>query len=677
MSAISLVPLRFLRFFARWQEIVATQDGLLISTFKHRTSLDWQQIDEPPRLDGFMPWNTVKVVSSNHSHFFSLLGRSAPEFVKHCQEQWAKHHGARLCLFAQKVEQLLKQRYLCQALLSEIQTHSRTLLAPWQEWYADELLSPEVFKALATLQEVVNWSENDVEEFKRAFEQHQLAEHKHFFDTIESSALTLNQRLACIKQEKNQLLLAAAGSGKTSVMVARAGYLIKANYTQANQILLLAYGNEAATEMQQRLTKRDITQAIRAQTFHSLGMQIITKVEGKQPDISLLATDSKTLHEFTFNTLRTLSQEPNFESALLKFISRNAYFFSEHRSVSTKTAAELFSLPMAKRLAKTFSELLIALKEFGLTESVEKLKIAHQADLDLLMPLFSEYQMELKEQGKIDFTDMIARATRYVEKGQFVPNWTHILVDEFQDISRSRVKLLRALQTQCKNSSLFAVGDDWQAIYRFSGADVSLTTHFSEYFAPALISVLDTTFRFHQNLVDVSSQFITKNPLQCTKSLKAFRAEPHPAFTTVKYDGESIDGYANVLQILQTLGQQNNGKPVNVLIMARFSRDLPPAHMLKQWQERFDGIACKAMTVHAAKGKEADYAIVLGLRDGASGFPCKRATLPILEALLPNQEAYPFAEERRLFYVALTRAKRHVYLLCSKTHPSEFVDELS
>lgn len=677
MSAVSVAPLKFLRFFARWQELVATPDGLLISAFNRRTSLSWQQIDVPPKLDGCMPWNSVNVVSSKQTQSFSLLGRSAPEFVKQCQALWAKHHSARLCLFAQKVELMLRQRYLCQSLLSEIQTHSRLLLTPWLGWSSDASLNPDVAKALATLQEIVNWTQNDIEEFRRAFEQYHLAEYKPFFDTIESSPLTLNQRLACIKQEKNQLLLAAAGSGKTSVMVARAGYLIKADYAHANQILLLAYGNEAAAEMQHRLGKAAITQAIRAQTFHSLGMQIIAKVEGKRPTISLLATDQKAFQEYTTNTLKELCREAYFESALLKFASRNTLYLREYRSHSAKSAEELLSMPIAQSLTKVLCDLLVAFKEFGLTEPLDKLKITHQADLEILVPLFSEYQMELKERGEIDFTDMIARAIEYVEKGQFIPNWTHILVDEFQDISRSRVKLLRVLQAQCKNSSLFAVGDDWQAIYRFSGADVSLTTQFSKRFLPSDISVLDTTFRFHQNLVNVSSQFITKNPQQCSKSLNAFNTDAQPAYTAIAYDGEIIDGYANILQIVQTLSEQHGNKVIRVLIMARFSRDLPPADMLKQWQSRFDGVEFKAMTVHAAKGKEADYAIVLGLRAGLSGFPCQRATLPLLEALLPSLEAYPFAEERRLFYVALTRAKRHVYLLYSKTNPSEFVEELN
>lgn len=677
VSAVSLVPLKLLSFFARWQKLVATQDGLLIASSKKHASLSWEQVDVPPKLVGLMPWNTVKVVSQKHNRFFNLLGRSARPFVTQCQLLWAEHHGARVCLFAAKVEKALSERYLSLSLLADIQSRSKLLLEPWQGWWSQAPLHDNVKNALQTLQEIQNWSQSDIQQFRAAFEQHQLERFKTYFDTIEKQPLTLSQRLACIKQEQNQLLLAAAGSGKTSVMVARAGYLIKTGYAKANQILLLAYGNDAAVELQQRLNKSELTAGVRAQTFHSLGLQIINKVEGKSPAISPLATQFSQLQVFIRQTLITLSEDKQYELALLKFVSRNASYLGEHRFSMVQTVQELFTLPVAKRVVKLLCELLSAFKEFGLTESLDKLKLTHHLDLEVLMPVFAEYQMELKQQGNIDFTDMIALAIQYVDKGKFVPSWTNILVDEFQDISRARVKLLKLLQARGKQSSIFAVGDDWQSIYRFSGSDVSLTTHFSEHFNPSDISVLDTTFRFHKNLLNVSSRFITQNPLQCIKSVTANAQDDLPAYSKIGYEGECVDGYASILQILQMLNSSSHDSKISVLISARFSRDLPPIDMLKQWQGRFRGLDIQAMTVHASKGKEADYAIVVGLRSGRSGFPCNRTTLPLLDALLPIVESYDYAEERRLFYVALTRAKRHVYLLFSKSSPSEFVEELS
>lgn len=677
VSAVSLVPIKFLSFFARWQELVATQDGLLIASSKKHASLSWEQVDVPPKLVGLMPWNTVKVVSQKHNRFFNLLGRSAHPFVTQCQLLWAEHHGSRVCLFASKVEKVLSERYLSLSLLADIQSRSRLLLEPWQGWWSQAPLHDNVKSALQTLQEIQNWSQSDIQQFRAAFEEHQLHQYKDYFDCIEKLPLTLNQRLACIRQEQNQLLLAAAGSGKTSVIVARTGYLVQAGYAQANQILLLAYGNDAATELQQRLNKSELTAAVRAQTFHSLGLQIISKVEGKVPVISPMATQLSQLHAFTKMTLESLCKDNQFAASLLAFAFRHASFLGDSRPVLIQSTQELFTQPIAKRLIKLFSELLTVFKEFGLTESLDKLKLNHNRDLEVLLPLFAEYQMELKQQGHIDFTDMIARAIQYVDKGQFVPNWTHMLVDEFQDISRPRAKLLKLLQARGKHCSMFAVGDDWQAIYRFSGSDVSLTTHFSDYFSPSEISVLDTTFRFHSNILKESSRFIAQNPLQCVKDLKAFSVQDQRAFSKLSYSGESLDGNAATLQILQTLDRESQSETTNVLILARFSRDLPSSDMLKQWHSRFKQLQIRSMTVHASKGKEADYAIVLGLRSGSSGFPCNRATLPFLDAMLPVLDLYPFAEERRLFYVALTRAKRHVYLLYSQTSPSEFVNELS
>ncbi len=139
--------------------------------------------------------------------------------------------------------------------------------------------------------------------------------------------------------------------------------------------------------------------------------------------------------------------------------------------------------------------------------------------LELLMPLYQRYAKYLNDNQVIDFNDMIGKALEYVQNRQFHSPWKFLLVDEFQDISEPRARLVKALRDNTVKSSLFCVGDDWQAIYRFSGADVRLTTEFSNYFGATSETTLDMTFRFNSSIGDVATRFVTQNPVQLKKTL--------------------------------------------------------------------------------------------------------------------------------------------------------------
>ncbi|VFS89029.1 Helicase IV [Kluyvera cryocrescens] len=124
----------------------------------------------------------------------------------------------------------------------------------------------------------------------------------------------------------------------------------------------------------------------------------------------------------------------------------------------------------------------------------------------------------------MDFSGLIHQAIIILEKGKFVSPWKHILVDEFQDISPQRAALLAALRKQNSQTSLYAVGDDWQAIYRFSGAQLSLTTAFNHYFGEGDNCALDTTYRFNSRIGEIANRFIQQNPHQLNKPLNSLSA---------------------------------------------------------------------------------------------------------------------------------------------------------
>jgi len=284
----------------------------------------------------------------------------------------------------------------------------------------------------------------------------------------------------------------------------------------------------------------------------------------------------------------------------------------------------------------------------------------------------------LHREGHIDFDDMIGRALEYVREGRFVSPWRYILVDEFQDISEPRARLIRYLRDAGKECSLFCVGDDWQAIYRFTGSDLSFTTQFQETFGPTEVTALDLTFRFNSAISDVATRFVVQNPVQLQKQLNSPKKVTRPTVSLLREDNRTPQTVGEPSRLEKVISRiEAIAEPGStVYMLGRYGFNLPDKSELRKLSSDFPSLRLECHTVHASKGKEADYVIVLGLETGKHGFPSMKATHPLLEALLPVKEAYPYAEERRLLYVALTRARNRVYLIADMAVASEFVVEL-
>ncbi|CCQ11660.1 DNA helicase IV [Pseudoalteromonas luteoviolacea B = ATCC 29581] len=678
MHSTTLMPSKYLRWLVRWQKVIVTEDGLTVILLNKTLSYPWQSQAVPPSISSNTPLSSFTVWDEHGAVSFYCPNRERLEFIKQYQSLWSQVHGPRICLQANRIEKKLAYHYLTLQTFNELKAFSISLLKPWKTWWRQAQLEKALVNALETLEEISDWSLDDAEQFKQAFEGHYLTEFATFFDNIESQPLTRAQRLACIRQEKCQLLLAAAGSGKTSVMIARAGYLVAARFAQPAEILLLAFGNDAANEMQTRLANNDYTNGIKAQTFHSLALMIVSKVEGKAPTVTPLCTDQEKKLSFFAQCALTISKIPQHLTLFRRFIERHELLIGKLESSfghgEIRTWLESRSGKLCVRL---IVDMVTTFKEFRVTEPVEKLHIAFPEDYEFISLFFTEYQWNLQNSNSIDFTDMLDRAISYLESGKYIAPWCHLLVDEFQDISRSRAKLLHMLQGRGKFPQLFAVGDDWQAIYRFSGSDLTFTTKFTQKFANAKVFALDKTFRFHERLLRVSSDFVTRNPTQCVKALNSMNSEVYEPVKLLSHGPDAMDSLSVVIEQLQCLANDAKvDRKTSVLFVARFSKDLPTSSHLKAWLSRFNHFTFNALTVHAAKGQEADYCFVMGLRSGLRGFPCSRPVAPFLDALLPECESYPHAEERRLFYVALTRARKQTILFYDALNPSEFISEM-
>lgn len=302
--------------------------------------------------------------------------------------------------------------------------------------------------------------------------------------------------------------------------------------------------------------------------------------------------------------------------------------------------------------------------------------------LAIYWQIAEEWERQLREGGYIDFDDMLNQAADHLEEGRFDSPYLVVLADEFQDSSNSRARLLRNLMRTAKGPShLCVVGDDWQAINRFAGADISIMSHFEHWFCNPERRLLTQTFRCPQDLCDASGEFVSLNPAQIKKSVRTTNPRMEPSlFVFAAESKEQIPDlvYAQLNHLAARL-QQDSGAAVRkptVMLLNRYRvRGRPPAldHWTAQFARWFD---LRYDTIHKSKGLEADYVFVLSLFEGTLGFPCKIEDDPVLGLAMPEVDPYPFAEERRLFYVALTRARQEAWLFTTMSTPSQFLVEL-
>jgi len=294
--------------------------------------------------------------------------------------------------------------------------------------------------------------------------------------------------------------------------------------------------------------------------------------------------------------------------------------------------------------------------------------------LDIYWPIHAEWEKRLAAEGFVDFEDMLVQAAGHLETGRTDMGFDLIMVDEFQDASRARARLVRGLLAR-PGRYLLAVGDDWQSINRFAGADLSLMTSFEAWFGRGPQLALTKTFRCPQAICDTAVGFIAKNPAQFKKQMRSAHTQAGAPVRILRSDSPAaaLAGYLNGLSAQVSAGSvtaRPDGK-VSVKVLGRynFDRDLVPGRKPENLDVEF-------LTVHRSKGLEADYIVLPNLTTGTYGFPSDIVDDPVLHLAMPTPDTFPHAEERRLFYVALTRARREVTLITPTQSLSPFIAEL-
>lgn len=664
--------------FAAWNGEVTVERGLVWGNlYFHAYEEDGEQLQW---LAQGLPWQECQIFAQQavgeyrrwQNNQSESLAELVPSWLKQLQElvnqpRYLTHSSLQYWMKGIE-DDLAKKAMSLPEVIHIFPTHNE-----WDSESDDQQSTPSV---MSGLKRWLTHPEASLEQRNQTWVKNQEYDWKAFFQECERSPLNATQQTAVLLNDDHTLVLAGAGSGKTSVLMAKVGYLLKSEQVQASDILMVAFGREAAKEIQQRISEQFGAEAssIKVQTFHQLGLNIIKQVEGAQVEISPLATTPKLKSAWFSQWLKThWMTETNFKRWQKHLMDWPIAFLkgdvdlgshAENPKLLAWLEQQVDQLSALQLPKKQLQEQLIDLADYPRLNS----------ELMLAWPCYQAWQKMLKEDNQIDFNSMISKATQYTRNGKFKPTWRYMMVDEYQDISPNRLDLLDSICQKSINEislgetttkqpcALFAVGDDWQAIYRFAGADVNLTTGFKKRFSQAKIHYLDTTYRFNNQIGDVANHFIQRNPSQLEKTLNSHKHQKQKAVT--------IAPMSSLEKILGELNSQDKARK-KVLILGRNHYHEPSD--LKTLQKLNLHLDIEYKTCHASKGQEADYVFIVSLDEGQ--FPAIERQKHLHDALLSSEDHFPHAEERRLFYVAMTRAKEKVWLL-HNANPSAFIKEL-
>ena len=551
---------------------------------------------------------------------------------------------------------------------------------------------------------------------------------------VEGHALSDEQITAIVGAAHNTLVLAGAGTGKTTTVNGYVTWLLETGQAEPSEILVLSYTKASAADMAARI-ERQTGQRIHASTFHSLGLEIIAGSSAAKPNVIDGNETGRIVEEALQRLLRHDMAYRRLASALMPADLRD-----KHRDYTTDPDVEPPFEDYAYRqhvthLLDTANTVIQHMRSQGLDIAAlrERNRMHGGAHfgrnddvIDLIAPLHDAYQQHLRDHQGVDFAGMITEAIRCIQAGRYRHPYRYVLIDEYQDMSRPRYALVRALREQ-RDFNLFCVGDDWQSIYRFAGSDIGLILDFDRTWrawGPSRMFHITVTRRFDREVIAASGAFVMADPHLYRKALRSMgesAAEALGKRRTIRAVGGAdraarVDAVAEALRALP--------QEASVLLLGRYRSDL---NLIRNDEGSADGarggkerrgtratgatagrvgkagrkanvtrrfsvedgsvprivfherpdLDITFMTIHRSKGLQRDYVFLLSGSGGIGGFPSSIGEEPLMGLLLPEAERYPYAEERRLCYVAMTRCMRGLFLVVDTERPSRFMYELS
>ena len=432
------------------------------------------------------------------------------------------------------------------------------------------------------------------------------------------------KQLEAVKSLENTLVVAGAGSGKTFTIVNKIKYLLDNNIYKENELLVISFTNESVNDL-----KRKIDYNLDIMTFHKLAITLINN------------PDMKISNEY-----------------YLKFII-NEYFnsygkYNKKQNKLIKRILQEMDIDNLKKLIFTFINLYKSnYNDINyLLNLYQKSHFINKIYFKIILEIYHIYNQEIESSNLYDFNDMIKIATNNINNNIIKTNYKYIIIDEFQDTSLNRFKLIDAIMKQ-NNAKIFVVGDDYQSIYRFSGCNLDIFLNFNKLVNNLNIINLDYNYRNPKEIIDVANSFIMKNKNQIKKETICLKNINKPI---------KICFYKNKRTAIEKILKYIDTK---YLILGRNNTD----------KDLFNVQDKPFLTIHKSKGLEEDNIILINLTNNNNSLPSKIKNHKIINKLIKT-DYYPYEEERRLFYVALTRTRNNIYLLVPKSNYSIFIKEL-
>jgi DNA helicase-4 len=310
--------------------------------------------------------------------------------------------------------------------------------------------------------------------------------------------------------------------------------------------------------------------------------------------------------------------------------------------------------------------------------------------LDIAEEVYKYYNGVLREKNQIDFADMINDAEKMlleIAKSNYKPSYKYIIIDEFQDIAKQRFNLTKAL-VNVTDAKVVAVGDDWQSIYAFAGSDITLFTKFLELIGDGKEMQITHTYRNSQELIDIAGNFVQKNYTQIKKKLVSPKSLLNP-IKVLGYEeesGKTLSNWGDTVERAIDEIVSEFGEKTSILMIGRYNFDSAkltkygPFELIaedKIKSKKYPNIKITFLTAHSSKGLGFDNVIILNMKDDKFGFPSQIENDPIIKLVRVSDDSeISYPEERRLFYVAMTRTKNRVYMIAPNKRSSHFVLEL-
>ena len=470
---------------------------------------------------------------------------------------------------------------------------------------------------------------------------------------VENHPLDMEQRKSIYNPARFNLIVAGAGSGKTTTILGKILYLLQSGFASPPEILVLSFTHDSATELRERFLReyyqtfaeqillgKSPPPNITIETFHSLALKLLRSLWS---DFSVVADKTDPADD--------PSSDSDDKATLISIIRE----FLDLHELESETVAQIAS------------------------------KLSSEEYRKLFLTVFEQYRKELSElleKHQTTFSGLIKLVIRYLRSGQIKTRYRYIIVDEYQDLSALRQEFLRLL-IESSQANLFAVGDDWQAIYGFSGSRVDFTLNFRRFWGDFSLHRISKTYRFGPTLARLSSSFIMQDHTQIRKQIQSQKEDSLEPVVEICGDSERLD-----LEVL-TYDFDSFPEHSSILLLGRFQIDQFRLLHCTQFNLTSNGVEFRPrpdlkirfLTVHQSKGLEADYVILLNNREAKLGFPAHVKDPPLKTELIEIAEELGLDqasvnEERRLFYVALTRAKKQVILLTVDGKESSFIKEL-